>query len=83
MKRELPRHNEVWRHFKDKLYRIVTIAQHTETGEQMVEKLKECCQWHILLELIKTKWRTIFLRLYKDDSEYKTFGLHFFNVNNK
>lgn len=37
MERALPRHNEVWRHFKDKLlYRIVTIAQHTETGEQMV-----------------------------------------------
>ena len=36
MKRALPRHNEVWRHFKDKLYWIVTIAQHTETGEQMV-----------------------------------------------
>ena len=35
MERALPRHNEVWRHFKDKLYRIVTIAQHTETGEQM------------------------------------------------
>lgn len=36
MERALPRHNEVWRHFNDKLYRIVTIAQHTETGEQMV-----------------------------------------------
>ena len=36
MKRDLPRHNEVWRHFKGKLYRIVTISQHTETGEQMV-----------------------------------------------
>ena len=36
MKRDLPRHNEVWRHFKDKLYRLVTIAQHTETEEQMV-----------------------------------------------
>ena len=31
MERALPRHNEVWRHFKDKLYWIVTIAQHTET----------------------------------------------------
>lgn len=30
MERALPRHNEVWRHFKDKLYRIVTIAQHVE-----------------------------------------------------
>lgn len=31
MERALPRHNEVWRHFKNKLYRIVTIAQHVET----------------------------------------------------
>ncbi|MCR5175567.1 MAG: DUF1653 domain-containing protein [Anaerovibrio sp.] len=36
MDRDLPRHNEIWRHFKNKLYRIVTTAQHTETGEQMV-----------------------------------------------
>lgn len=27
---------EYYRHFKDKLYRIVTIATHSETGEQMV-----------------------------------------------
>jgi len=26
MERALPRHNDVWRHFKDKLYRIVTIT---------------------------------------------------------
>ena len=36
MDRELPRQDEVWRHFKNKLYRIVAIAQHTETGEQFV-----------------------------------------------
>ena len=36
MDRELPRQDEIWWHFKNKLYRIVAIAQHTETGEQLV-----------------------------------------------
>ena len=31
MDRELPRQDEIWRHFKNKLYRIVAIAQHVET----------------------------------------------------
>lgn len=36
MDRELPRKDEIWRHFKNKLYRIIAIAQHTETDEQLV-----------------------------------------------
>ena len=36
MYRELPRQDEIWRHFKNKLYRIVAIAYHTETDEQLV-----------------------------------------------
>ena len=36
MDRELPRQDEIWRHFKNKLYRIIAIAQHTETDEQLV-----------------------------------------------
>ena len=36
MNRELPRPDEIWRHFKNKLYKIVAIAQHTETDEQLV-----------------------------------------------
>ncbi|WP_085023234.1 DUF1653 domain-containing protein [Anaerovibrio sp. JC8] len=36
MDRELPRQDEIWRHFKNKLYRIVAIAQHTENDEQLV-----------------------------------------------
>ena len=36
MDRELPRQDEVWRHFKNKLYRIIAIAQHTENDEQLV-----------------------------------------------
>jgi hypothetical protein len=36
MDRELPRPDELWRHFKNKLYKIVAIAQHTETDEQLV-----------------------------------------------
>ena len=36
MDRELPRPDELWRHFKNKLYKIIAIAQHTETDEQLV-----------------------------------------------
>ena len=36
MARRLPCQGEIWRHFKNKLYKIVAIAQHTETDEQLV-----------------------------------------------
>lgn len=32
--RMLPQHGEIWRHFKGNLYRIETVAEHTETGER-------------------------------------------------
>ena len=35
MTRETPRHGEIWRHFKGNLYRIETVAEHTETGERL------------------------------------------------
>ena len=36
MNRELPRPDEIWRHFKNTLYKIIAIAQHTESDEQLV-----------------------------------------------
>ena len=34
--REHPRAGEIWRHFKGKDYRIITVACHTETEEDYV-----------------------------------------------
>lgn len=34
--RTLPKAGEVWRHFKQHDYKIITIAEHTETGEKFV-----------------------------------------------
>lgn len=36
IERELPKNGEIWRHFKQYNYRIITIAEHTETGEKFV-----------------------------------------------
>lgn len=34
--RKVPQQNEIWIHFKNKKYKIIAIAEHTETSEQCV-----------------------------------------------
>lgn len=34
--RSLPQAGEIWRHFKNKKYQILTVAMHTETREMLV-----------------------------------------------
>ena len=34
--KNIPRPQQIYRHFKGNLYQIVSLAEHTETGEQLV-----------------------------------------------
>lgn len=36
IQRKLPQRGEIWRHFKQHNYKIIAIATHTETGEELV-----------------------------------------------
>ena len=45
VKRSLPRTDDIWIHFKGNEYKIITIAEHTETKEKFV--YIERCTEHI------------------------------------
>ena len=71
MDRELPHQDEIWRHFKNKLYKIVAIAQHTETDEQLVVYVYFVSSSGYITEHSRPlQWSAIVL--YKEISNFKS-----------
>ena len=57
MERPIPKSSEVYRHFKGKLYLIITIAKHSETGEPHVVYKHLYGDYYEKYPDVKQKWR--------------------------
>lgn len=58
-KRKIPEKGEVWKHFTNKLYKIIAIAEHTETKKSSLY-IEHCM---VPMAYMQDRWRCSCLKL--------------------